>query len=84
MEIFPPHVRQRGMIGVMLAAVIATLGSPSSRRSRWQVGAARFPRHSRPSIIRPPSRSCNPWARARGLWKRRRFISRTETSRLIF
>ena len=26
MEIFP-HVRQRGMIGVMLAAVIATLGS---------------------------------------------------------
>ena len=26
MEIFPPHVRQRGMIGVMLAAVIATLG----------------------------------------------------------
>ena len=26
MEIFPPHVRQRGMIGVMLAAVIAMLG----------------------------------------------------------
>ena len=26
MEIFPPHVRQRGMIGVMSAAVIAMLG----------------------------------------------------------